>query len=232
MEKFEKIINNQAYFENFITRSIKSSNAIEGNALSYAETYSIVFVDNDLPLQNVKPRELYEAINLKYATSYSLNNLDKFNTSIIIEIAKNINKNINDISGFRTTKVFIKGANFVPPDPVYVPSKMSELIYEYNNSNDMDIIAKIAKFHIDFEHLHPFQDGNGKAGRVLINHLLLQNNEVPIVIPEERRTEYFNLLQNYDIDGFVKMIKELQKDEVEKMEEYGVDYKNIFKEID
>ncbi len=185
-----------------------------------------------MPLQNVKPTELYETINLKYATSYSLNNLDKFNTSIIIEIAKNINKNINDISGFRTTKVFIKGANFVPPDPVYVPSKMSELIYEYNNSNDMDIIAKIAKFHIDFEHLHPFQDGNGRTGRVLINHLLLQNNEVPIVIPEERRTEYFNLLQNYDIDGFVKMIKELQKDEVEKMEEYGVDYKNIFKKID
>ncbi len=232
MNRFKEKLNNNFYYENFLTRSIKSSNAIEGNTLSYAETYSIVFVDNDLPLQNVKPRELYEAINLKYATSYSLNNLDKFNTSIIIEIAKNINKNINDISGFRTTKVFIKGANFVPPDPAYVPSKMSELIYEYNNSNDMDIIAKIAKFHIDFEHLHPFQDGNGRTGRVLINHLLLQNNEVPIVIPEERRTEYFNLLQNYDIDGFVKMIKELQKDEVEKMEEYGVDYKNIFKEID
>lgn len=56
MNKFLEAIKNKDYYENFITRSVKSSNAIEGNTLSYAETYSILFVDESLPLQNVNPR--------------------------------------------------------------------------------------------------------------------------------------------------------------------------------
>lgn len=58
MNQFLKALKKQEYFENFITRIIKNSNAIEGNTLSYAETYSIVFNDESLPLQNVNPREL------------------------------------------------------------------------------------------------------------------------------------------------------------------------------
>ena len=77
MSKFLEAIKNKDYYENFITRSVKNSNAIEGNTLSYAETYSILFVDESLPLQNVNPRELYEAINLKYALTHSLKNIGK-----------------------------------------------------------------------------------------------------------------------------------------------------------
>ena len=86
VNKFLKAIEDRDYYENFITRSIKSSNAIEGNTLSYAETYSIVFADESLPLQNVNPRELYEAINLKYALTYSLENLERFDNSLIIKV--------------------------------------------------------------------------------------------------------------------------------------------------
>ena len=118
--------------------------------------------------------------------------------------------------------MFIKGADFVPPNPELVPNKMSELLYQYNNEN-ISLIERISNFHIEFEHIHPFEDGNGRTGRVLINHELIRNNEIPIVIPEERRIEYFEYLQNYDIDGFNKMIKELQEIEINKMKEYGVD---------
>ena len=217
--KFIKAIKNKNYYENFITRSIKSSNAIEGNTLSYAETYSIVFNENSLPLSNVKPRELYEAINLKYALSYSLDNLTKFDNGLIIEIGNTINKNIKDTTGYRKIINYVKGADFVPPKPEMVPSQMSELLYQYNNS-DLDTIENIANFHIQFEHIHPFEDGNGRTGRVLINHQLLMSGEIPIVIPEERRTEYFNYLQNYDVDGLSKMIKDLQKVELTKIKEY------------
>ena len=222
MNKFLEAIKNKDYYENFITRSIKSSNAIEGNTLSYTETYSIVLADESLPLNNVNPRELYEAINLKYALNHSLNNIDKFDNGLIIKINELINKNIKDSSGFRKGKVFIKGADFVPPNPELVPNKMSELLYQYNNEN-ISLIERISNFHIEFEHIHPFEDGNGRTGRVLINHELIRNNEIPIVIPEERRIEYFEYLQNYDIDGFNKMIKELQEIEINKMKEYGVD---------
>ena len=166
-------------------------------------------------------RELYEAINLKYAIDYSLNNLNKFDIELIIKIGDLINKNIKDTSGFRKTQNYIQGADFVPVKPSYVPSMINDIIYEYNNS-ELDILFKIAKFHIDFEHIHPFRDGNGRTGRVLLNHQLIMNNEIPIVIPEEKRLEYFDILANFDIDGFVKLIKDLQKREKEKMNDYGV----------
>lgn len=59
-------------------------------------------------------------------------------------------------------------------------------------------------------------------GRLLINHQLISNNEIPIVIDDSDRIRYFNLIQDYDIDGFVLFIKELQEREVLKMKEYGV----------
>lgn len=108
MNQFLKALKKQEYFENFMIRSIKNSNAIEGNTLSYAETYSIVFNDESLPLQNVNPRELYEAINLKYALKYSLDNLDKFDKNLIISIGDLINKNIKDTSGFRKIQNYIR----------------------------------------------------------------------------------------------------------------------------
>lgn len=223
MNKFLEAIKNQDYYENFITRSVKSSNAIEGNTLSYVETYSIIFADETLPLQNVNPRELYEAINLKYALTYSLKNIENFDNGIIIKINEIINKNIKDTKGFRKGKVFIKGADFVPPEPFLVPSKMSELLYQYEHS-DLSLIEKIANFHINFEHIHPFEDGNGRTGRVLINHSLISNNEIPIVIPEERRIEYFEYLANYDTKGLATFIIELQNIELNKMKEYGIEY--------
>ncbi len=99
---------------------------------------------------------------------------------------------------------------------------MNELLYQYNSS-DLDIIDRIANFYILFEHIHPFEDGNGRTGRILINHQLISNNEIPIVIPEDRRIEYFNYLKNYDVDGLSKMIKELQSIEMNKIKEYTIE---------
>ena len=98
---------------------------------------------------------------------------------------------------------------------------MSELLYQYNTS-ELLLIKRIVNFHIQFEHIHPFEDGNGRTGRVLINHQLISNNEISIVIPEERRIEYFNYLENYDADGLSFMISELQDIELNNMKEYEI----------
>ena len=157
--------------------------------------YSIVFVDDSLPLQNVKHERLYEAINLKYALTYSLAHLDKFDNELIQQIGIIINKNIADISGYRKSFVFIRGADFVPPEAAFVPSQMSEIIYQYENS-DLSLLEKVSE--LSYSVLNIFillKIGNGRTGRVLINHQLLMNDGIPIVIPEERRTEYFGYLQ-------------------------------------
>ena len=89
MNKFLEAIKNQNYYENFITRSVKNSNAIEGNTLSYAETYSILFVDESLPLQNVNPRE-----ETKEETNVDIEICNKKRYSLSYIQNKNINKEV------------------------------------------------------------------------------------------------------------------------------------------
>ena len=214
---------NDKYFEDFITRSVYHSNAIEGNTLSYYETYQIIFnCSSDDTLQNVKPRELYEAINLKYAMDYIFRHLyEDMTIECIQHIGKIINKNINDIDGFRTTSVFIAGAEHMPPEAADVPRLMNELLFTSFKSDDF--IYDLANFHIRYERIHPFTDGNGRSGRVLINKLALQNGYAPFVIPKDKRTPYMNLLADCDIMGLKSMIEQLMNDEVYRMQQFGID---------
>ncbi len=214
---------NDKYFEDFITRSVYHSNAIEGNTLSYYETYQIIFnCSSDDTLQNVKPRELYEAINLKYAMDYIFRHLyEDMTIECIQRIGKIINKNINDIDGFRTTSVFIAGAEHMPPEAADVPRLMNELLYTSFKSDDF--IYDLADFHIRYERIHPFTDGNGRSGRVLINKLALQNGYAPFVIPKDKRTFYMNLLADCDVVGLKSMIEQLMNDEVYRMRQFGID---------
>lgn len=217
-----KIKRNTPYFEDLITRSIYHSNAIEGNTLSFAETYAIVFNQNNLKI-NALPREIYEAINLKYALNYCFNHInDDISANIVKRIAIKINKNINDIDDFRKTQVYIRGAEHIPPSPYEVPRLLSEIIYNYYNSTG-SLIRKLAQFHIDFERIHPFTDGNGRTGRVLIIKELLHNNLPPIVIPIELRADYINYIATYDIEGMSKLIKKLIEAEIDRMSKLGLD---------
>lgn len=216
-----KIKRNTPYFEDLITRSIYHSNAIEGNTLSFAETYAIVFNQNNLKI-NALPREIYEAINLKYALNYCFNHInDDISATLIKGIAIKINKNINDIDDFRKTQVYIRGAEHIPPSSYEVPRRLSEIIYNYYNSAD-DLVRRLAQFHIDFEIIHPFTDGNGRTGRVLIIKELLHNELPPIVIPISLRAEYINYIATYDIEGMSKLIEKLIEAEKSRMNKFGL----------
>lgn len=214
------IRSNRAYFEDFFTRSTYHSNAIEGSTLSYAETYAIIFNDNSFKV-SAQPREIYEAINHKYALSYVLEHLDEELTqSFIVDIAVIINKNISEISGMRTTQVFIKGAEHIPPAPNMLPQLMMYFVHNYNHTVYSNIFEKIAANHIEFERMHPFCDGNGRTGRLLINYELLKNNCAPLVVPCEQRTKYFELISKGNITGLAEFFKELSETEYERIQTY------------
>ena len=219
---FDKISRNDPYFEDFITRSIYNSNAIEGSTLSYVETYSIIFNDNSIKIK-ATAGEIYEAINLKYAFNFVLQNLDKeLSLDLIRTIGMCINKNISDIDDFRTTKVFIRGAVHIPPDASYVIPLLSELIYRNKKSSEEDIFNYIARFHITFERIHPFIDGNGRTGRLLITKELLKRGLAPVVIPLEYRNEYMMLLATQDIQGLSNLLRKLNEYEKNRMHEFDI----------
>ena len=215
---------NRDYFEDFITRSTYHSNSIEGNTLSYGETYAILWNDNSFKI-NTTPRELYEAINHKYALSFAMDHLDEgLSKNLICHIAELINKNIDEISGYRTGQVFIRGAEHIPPRPEEVPQAMMYLLYNTEKTVYESPYEKAAQFHVDFERIHPFSDGNGRTGRILVNYLLLRDNMVPIVIEKDDRSEYFKLLSDRDVAGMTRFFEQLGEREQERIKFFVKDH--------
>lgn len=224
MKVIDLLKNNQDYFEDFITRSTYHSNSIEGSTISYAETYAIIFNDNSFKV-TATPREIFDAINHKYALSKIIEYAETesvLHSGMIIDIAKMINKNINEIGGYRKVPVRIRGAEHIPPAANEIPGRMMYLLDNYNNYYGGNIFEKIAMFHIEFERIHPFEDGNGRTGRLLLNYELLKNDVPPVVIPTERRTDYFNMIANMDIAALSSFFKELSDKEYEHMQTFEI----------
>lgn len=223
MNVLEFILNNKEYLEDLITRSTYHSNAIEGNTLTYAETYAILYNDNSFKIEGKEPREIYEAINHKKALELVFKNLqnnEEFDERFIKKLNETINRDIKDTEGYRSVQVFIQGSEHIPPEPEKVPNLMNYYIYNYNH-DEQDIFVKIAKYHIEFEKIHPFEDGNGRTGRLLINYELLKNNLPPVIITKEDRVKYFEFLRNDDNTRLAEWLKELLNKEKERMEKFG-----------
>ena len=223
MSILEFILNNKNYLEDLITRSTYHSNAIEGSTLTYAETYAILYNDNSFKIEGKEPREIYEAINHKKALELVFKNLqdnEKFDERFIKKLNEIINRDIKDTECYRTVQVFIQGSEHIPPEPEKVPNLMMYYIYNYNH-DEQNTFAKIAKYHIDFEKIHPFEDGNGRTGRLLINYELLKNDIPPVVILKEDRVKYFEFLKNDDCNGLAEWLKELVNKEKERIEKFG-----------
>lgn len=159
---------------------------------------------------------------------YMIHKLQNENYSIseneIIEINKIINTNILPIYGYRKVDVGIKGANHLPPSPSVIRNQMHHCIENMNYSinSTIDIYYEIAKSRITFERIHPFQDGNGRTGRLLLNWILLCNDLPMAIIPadDENRNKYLNYLDIVDIEGFAVYIKDLINQEYKLIEKY------------
>lgn len=215
--------NNEDYLRDFITRSTYNSNAIEGSTLTFAETYAIIYNDNSFKILGKEPREIYEAINHKKALNFAINELcnSEFMLSekFIKDINKIINQDIRDTDGYRKVQVFIRGSEYIPPEPSNVNNLMQYYVYNYNNDQN-DVFYKIANYHMEFESIHPFEDGNGRTGRILINCELLKNNIAPVVIEKEDRAKYFEMLCSKDIEGLASWFRELSEKEADRINKF------------
>ena len=181
------------------------------------------FYTTTIALKLKEKNQENEAINHKKALELVFKNLqndDGFDQRFIKKLNETINRDIKDTEGYRTVQVFIRGSEHIPPAPEKIPNLMTYFVYNYNHDEE-DIFTKIARYHIEFEKIHPFEDGNGRTGRLLLNYELLKNNIPPVVISKEERVKYFEFLRNNDSTGLAEWLRSLSTEEKERMEKFG-----------
>jgi len=187
--------------ETEVFEQVYNSNAIENSTLSIEETEKILLqIDLD---RYISEREIFEAKNLARVVEYTNTkakdkDLDK---EIILFLHKILISNIdNDIAGrFRKDGEFVRVGNYVAPAPEKIEDKLDDIFTEYKADASKSIVERISKFHLSFENLHPFCDGNGRIGRSLNNYLLIREGFVPINIRFLDRLEYYSAFKEFDM---------------------------------
>jgi len=194
---------------------VYNSNAIENSTLTLEDTEKILA--GDTLNRKVNVREIYEAKNLAKITESLLEKSKrKLHIKLILDLHKTLLTHIDDsVAGrFRSGKEWVRVGNHLGANPQFVPALLQELVDKYNQntcaernvlslskesrSKSRYFLDAIAHFHAEFETIHPFVDGNGRMGRVLINLQLMHAGLPPILIQNKsKNTEYYPLFSQY-----------------------------------
>jgi len=198
--------------DEFLVEYTYNSNAIEGNTLTLQETALVL---EGVTIDRKPLKEHLEAVGHRDAFLY-VQQLITEKTTLSESIIKQIHTLVlmdkpEDRGIYRRVPVRIIGASHEPPDPVLVPEKMEELMKDITNKK-MHPIESAATFHLQFEGIHPFIDGNGRTGRLIMNFTLMQNGYPPIDVKFADRKRYYDCFTSYyrdkDSSPMVLMIAE------------------------
>jgi len=183
------------------------SNAIEGTTLSYGETKELLELGHTAGHKPLGE----QLVILGFAKAYDVIIREATNPNNIIDSSfiKDIHAIMFEdalkiapefvskpIGAYRLDERYIKGIDIKLSEPNKISNDIENLFYRFK-SNDMNL-KDIAEFHILFERVHPFADGNGRVGRLLMAYQAIQNNIVPPLIKNESRDEYLKAINNKD----------------------------------
>ena len=183
--------------EEFMVEYTYNSNAIEGNTLTLRETYMVL---RGMTIDQKPIREHLEAVGHKDAFEYMMELVkDKapLTESVINQIHYLVLADKKEDRGvYRKIPVQIVGAKTTPVQPYLIKPQMEQLLRRYKSS-DEHLVSKLARFHLEFESIHPYIDGNGRAGRLLVNFELMKAGYPPIDIKFTERIRYYKTFDEY-----------------------------------
>jgi len=208
--------------DGFIVENTYNSNAIEGNTLTLRETALIL--EKGITIGEKPLKEHLEAIGHRDAFEFIFSLADK-NAELTESVIKQIHSLVlmNDALNkgvYRGVPVTIVGALHVPTQPYLIEKHMETLLIEYNhNKKERHIIEAVAEMHLRFEGIHPFIDGNGRTGRLLINLELIKAGFLPVNIKYADRRKYYECFDKYFGEGHTSepLIEMLIKYEEEEL---------------
>ena len=197
----------QSLAEALRTHITYASNAIEGNHLTLAETQVVLqgLTVGGRPLRDhleaLDHAEAWDALvswsqNSEPLTPWVLRNLHH----LVLQRSQP-----DEAGQYRRVPVAISGSTLVPPDPVAVPSAVDDLMAGWSQDPEHPVVSG-ARVHARLMAIHPFADGNGRAGRLLLNLWLLRHHYVPMILEPEDRAMYYAALQDADAGNFQPIV--------------------------
>ena len=182
-----------------VPENVYNSNAIENSTLTLEETEKIL-LEQKLS-RNVSLLEVFEAKNLARVIEYKRKKVKESEPGkdLIVLFHQMLIGGIDDaIAGrFRRKGEYVRVGAYIAPAPEHVERMLETALLEYSSDLGTYFLDRIARFHLDFETIHPFCDGNGRIGRVIINFQLLQHGLPRIIIRNKEKDVYYQAFSDY-----------------------------------
>ncbi len=218
---FIDVITMSSYEKDFDLTFTHNSTAIEGNTLTLLETK--VVLEDGISIGGKEIREIYEVVNHKKAYAYvkkCITERKQLDEGIVKDIHAILTENIIIGGIYRNQEIRISGAGHTPPvgNDMYVQIKAfyTDMLWK---REELNAIEYAAWTHAEFVRIHPFVDGNGRTSRLLMNYQLMSQGLLPISIAKENRIEYYNVLEDYAVNGsltqFSEMIAALEEEQLD-----------------
>lgn len=205
--------------DEFAAEHTYNSNAIEGNTLTLQETALIL--QEGITIAEKPLKEHLEVIGYRDAFEYIITLVD-VDFPLLERVIKEIHSLVlmNDWQNrgvYRSVPVTIVGASHTPPQPYLVPVQMERLLSDYTDMKKrLHTIEAVAEFHLRFEGIHPFIDGNGRTGRLVMNLELIKAGLLPVDIKFADRRKYYDTLYSYSSAALVELLAQYEIAELEK----------------
>ena len=188
--------------EQLIIEFTYNTNAIEGSSISKEETQELIehHIAPHKPLRDVKESETHATLFFEVYEKHE----QPLSIAILLEWHRCLfSETKEDIAGkFRQHRIRV--GLYVAPDWQDVEQLMHDLfVFYHNNKKKMHPVELAARMHYQFEKIHPFSDGNGRAGRILMNYILLQNKYPLLIIEYKKRKSYYHALQKQENDFLI-----------------------------
>jgi len=187
----------QEILKNFLIEFAFNTTSIEGNTINLAEAKNLL--QDGLTPKDKTLREIYDLQNTEKVFFEIIRLKEKLNREFIIKIHDSLMENIDPRKGYRTVDIRVIKSNFDATPSVYVKTDMNLLLKWYReNESKLHPLVLAVIFHHKFEKIHPFMDGNGRTGRMLLNYILMNKNYPPLIIHKATRKEYLEAMRKAD----------------------------------
>lgn len=197
----------QEISKNFIIEFAFNTTSIEGNTIKLNEARNLL--QEGITPKNKTLREVYDVQNTENVFMELLKTKEEISHELIIRIHRELLKNIDSRFSYRMQDVRVIKADFKATPAPYVKIDMGLLLKWYNkNKEKLHPLVLATMFHHKFEKIHPFMDGNGRTGRILLNYILTKYNYPPLIIHTKIRKDYLKALRTADKSDLTKTNKE------------------------